>query len=45
MIFYKPSKKIQFPILTIANTEIQPVESFNFLGITIDQKLNMGKTP
>ena len=39
MSFYKPPKKIQFPILTIANTEIQCVESFHFLGIKIYQNL------
>ena len=36
MILYKLHEKSQFPILTIANTEIQCVESFNFLGIKID---------
>ena len=39
MLFYKPPKKIQFPIWTIANTEVQRVDSFNFLVITIDLNL------
>ena len=39
MIFYKTAEKIQFPILTIANTEIKCVESFNFLDIKIYQNL------
>ena len=43
MFFYQPSQKIQFSILTIANTEIQCVESFNFLGIKIDQNLTWTK--
>ena len=41
MHFYKPHKRIQFPILTISNTEIQRVESFNCLRITIDQNLKL----
>ena len=44
MFFYKPSKKIQFCILTIENTEIQCGENCNFLDIKIDQKPNMDRT-
>ena len=41
--FKKPPEKIQLPILTITNTEIQHVESLNFLGITIHQNLTWTK--
>ena len=35
-----PQKKVDFPLLQIAETEIEYVDTFNFLGIVIDKHLN-----
>ena len=40
MLFHMPQKKIVYPRLIIANKEIESVEQFNFLGITLDHHLN-----
>ena len=40
MVFCTPQKKIQLPTLHIDGSELECVEEFNFLGITIDKYLN-----
>ena len=35
MIFHMPQKKVQRPFLRIAESNIEYVDNFNFLGITI----------
>ena len=40
MLFHMPQQKIVYPRLIIANKEIESVEQFNFLGITLDHHLN-----
>ena len=37
MIFSMPKKKIDIPKLKLAGTEIESVEHFNFIGITVDK--------
>ena len=39
MIFHQPNKKFKEPQITINNIQIEKVNSFNFLGITIDKQL------
>lgn len=39
MIFHKPKKKCRKPQTSINNTQIECVDTFNFLGITIDKSL------
>ena len=40
MIFHMPQKKVQLPLLQIAESNIECVDNFNFLGITINKHLN-----
>lgn len=40
MIFHTPQRKIDYPNIYINKTKIDFVNSFNFLGITIDEHLN-----
>ena len=40
MIFHMKMKQFIKPKLIIENTELELVENFNFLGLTIDQHLN-----
>ena len=40
MIFHMPNKHITLPILKISNTHIVKVNEFNFLGLTLDTKLD-----
>ena len=40
MIFHTPNKHITLPILKISNTHIVKVNEFNFLGLTLDTKLD-----
>ena len=40
MIFHMPQKKVQLPLLRIAESNIEYVDHFNFLGITINKHLN-----
>ena len=40
MIFHMPQKKVQLPLLQIAESNIEYVDNFNFLGITINKHLN-----
>ena len=40
MVFCTPQKKIRLPTLHIDGSELECVEEFNFLGITIDKYLN-----
>lgn len=40
MLFHMPQKTVQYPKLVIDNVDIDFVESFNFLGIVIDQNLS-----
>ena len=42
MIFHIPQKKIEFPVLHIDGTNIECVNYFIFLGITIYIHLNWG---
>lgn len=39
MVFHQRNKPIIYPKITLEDTEIECVESFNFLGITIDKQL------
>ena len=41
MIFHMPNKHITLPILKISNTHIVKVNEFNFLGLTLDTKLDL----
>ncbi len=43
MIFHMPKKEIQILTLKINNTNIDKVEEFNFLGLTIDTPLKWKK--
>ena len=36
MVFSMPQKKVVIPRLKLADTEIESVDQFNFLGITYD---------
>ena len=40
MVFNMPQKKVVIPWLKLADTEIESVDQFNFLGITLDKHLN-----
>ena len=40
MAFHMPQKILQLPQISIAQTDIEFVDNFNFLGITIDSHLN-----
>ena len=40
MVFNIPQKKVVIPRLKLADTEIESVDQFNFLGITLDKHLN-----
>ena len=40
MVFNMPQKKVVIPRLKLADTEIESVDQFNFLGITLDKHLN-----
>ena len=40
MIFHMPNKHITLPILQISNTNIEKVNEFNFLGLTLDTRLD-----
>ena len=40
MVFSMPQKKVVIPRLKFADTEIESVDQFNFLGITLDKHLN-----
>ena len=44
MIFHMPKKEIQILTFKIDNTNIDKVEEFNFLGLTIDTHLKWKKT-
>ena len=39
MVFFMPQKKVVIPRLKIANTEIDSVDRFNFLGVLLDTHL------
>ena len=40
MAFHMPQKILQLPQISIAQTDIEFADNFNFLGITIDSHLN-----
>ena len=40
MIFRKPQKKVEIPVLHIGGENIDCVNNFNFLGIVLNQHLN-----
>ena len=40
MVFNMPRKKVVIPRLKLADTEIESVDQFNFLGITLDKHLD-----
>ena len=40
MIFHHPQKKIRIPEILIDNVPIQCVESFNLLGIYLDEHMS-----
>ena len=42
MVFNMPQKKVVIPRLKLADTEIESVDQFNFLGITLDKHLRVG---
>ena len=44
MIFHVPSKGIYSLTLNIDNTNIEKVDKFNFLELTLDSNLNWKKT-
>ena len=43
MIFYTDKKKALYPKLFINNSEIERVDSFNFLGLQLNHNLNWTK--
>ena len=43
MLFHMPQKQIHNPRLTIAGSNIEFIDNFNFLGITINKHLNWTK--
>ena len=43
MIFHVPSKGIHSLTLNIDNTNIEKVDEFNFLGLTLDSNSNLKK--
>ena len=40
MIFHMPQKQVTTPIIEIDGTSIEFVNSFNYLGITVDKHLS-----
>lgn len=40
MVFHNKQKKVNLPKLSISGIEIEPVDEFNFLGITIDKNVS-----
>ncbi len=40
MVFSMPQKKVVISLLRLADTEIESVDQFNFLGVTLDNHLN-----
>ena len=40
MVFNMPQKKVGIPRLKLADTEIESVDQFNCLGITLHKHLN-----
>ena len=40
MIFHMPHKKVQLPLLQVAESNIEYVDNLNFVGITINKHLN-----
>ena len=40
MIFRKPQKKVEIPVLHIGGENIDCANNFNFLGIVLNQHLN-----
>ena len=40
MIFHCPQRKINIPVLKINDTNIECVENFDLLGITLNQHMN-----
>ena len=44
MIFHCPQRKINIPALKINDTNIECVENFDLLGITLNQHMNWKKT-
>ena len=40
MVFCMPQKNVVIPRLKIANTEIDSVDRFNFLGVLLDKHLS-----
>ena len=40
MVFNMPQRKVVIPRLKLADTEIESVDQFNFLAITLDKHLN-----
>ena len=40
MVLYMPQKNVVIPRLKIANTEIDSVDRFNFLGVLLDKHLS-----
>ena len=40
MVFHQPQKDVNYPILYINNIQIDVVENFNFLGITVNEHLS-----
>ena len=43
MIYHNINKKVNYPVLTINNVEIERVTHFNFLGLVLDSQLNWKK--
>ena len=41
MVFNMPQKKVVIPRLKLAGSEIESVDQFNFLGITLDKLLTI----
>ena len=41
MIFRKPQKKVEIPVLHIGGENIDCVNNFNFLGILLNQHLRL----
>ena len=39
MIFYMPPKQVTLPIITLNDTQLEIVDTFNFLGININKSL------
>ena len=43
MIFHNITKKVNYPVLTINNVEIERMAHFNFLWLVLDRQLNWKK--